>query len=319
LYLRLYFTRANNEENFRGRRVREAERQELCDLCGVPGARYGGGHYADAPYDILACPACRLIWTNPLIYHEGGGAPSEEYWAEEVYLANAGPQKERFRGQLRAFLEATRPADLKALRVLEVGSGLGFFLDVCEEFGINAEGCDIEAPAVSYANRARARSRLGTLDGAYADASFDAVFAFNLIEHLPHPKAFFAQAHRVLKPGGALVLETPVRESLFHAVAHVGARATRGRLNFYGLHPGGHIYKFSRRTFTSLPRPIAFERVRQRNINSPFDEIWGKSAIATLEHRLLYRTALPALWALGRVSGRGNRIFIMLRKPAAAG
>jgi SAM-dependent methyltransferase len=301
--------------------MREAERQESCDLCGVPGAHYGGGHYNGAPYEILACPTCDLIWTNPLIYRgseNGDGAPSEEYWAAEVYLANAEPQKERFRKQLRAFLKATRPADVRVLRVLEVGSGLGFFIDVCAEFGIEAEGCDIEAPAVRYANRARARARLGTLDEFYEDASFDAVFAFNLIEHLPHPKEFFAAAHRVLKPGGALVLETPVRESLFHAVARAGARATGGRLNFYGLHPGGHIYKFSKRTFASLPASFSFERLRQRNINSPFDEIWGKSAIAMLEHRLLYRTALPALWVLGQVSGQGNRIFIMLRKPTTS-
>src|SRR5438874_13033 len=92
------------------------------------------------------------------------------------------------------------------------------------------ESCDLcGVPGARYANRTRARARLGTLDHFYKDASFDAVFAFNLIEHLPHPKEFFAEAHRVLRPGGALVLETPVRESLFHLVARAGARATRGR------------------------------------------------------------------------------------------
>jgi SAM-dependent methyltransferase len=299
--------------------MREAERQEHCDLCGTAGARYGGGRYDGEPYDILACAACDLIWTNPLIYRSNGdgAAPADDYWAEDVYLANAEPQKARFRKQLRAFLRASGSPDPSSLRVLEVGSGLGFFLDVCEEAGIAAEGCDIEEPAVRYANRERARSRLGTLDATYADESFDAVFAFNLIEHLPHPKEFFSEARRVLKPGGALVLETPVRESLFHTVARAGDRVTRGRLNFYGMHPGGHVYKFSKRTFTSLPRGLSFERLRQRNISSPFDEIWGKSAIATLEHRVLYRAALPALWALGHLSGWGNRIFIMLRKPAA--
>ena len=138
--------------------MREAERQESCDLCGVPGARYGGGRYNGAPYDILACPACALIWTNPLIYHangDGDGAHSEEYWAEDVYLANAEPQKERFRKQLRAFLKATRPADVRHLRVLEVGSGLGFFLDVCAEFGINAEGCDIASARSIISTRTR--------------------------------------------------------------------------------------------------------------------------------------------------------------------
>lgn len=299
--------------------MREGERQAFCDLCGVPGAAYGAGRYDGELFDILACPQCDLIWTDPLIYRANGdGGGAAEYWAEEVYLANAEPQKERFRKQLRAYLKAVKPADVKTLQVLEVGSGLGFFLDVCAEFGIAATGCDIEAPAVRYANRERERSRLGTLDEFYADASFDAVFAFNLIEHLPHPQPFLAAAHRVLKPGGTLVLETPVRESLFHRVARLGDRATGGRLNLYGLHPGGHIYKFSKHTFTSLPAAFAFERVLERNISSPFDEIWGKSAIATVEHRLLYRTALPLLWTLAQTTRQGNRIFAMLRKPAGA-
>ena len=239
----------------------------------------------------------------------------EEYWAEDVYLSNSAAQKRRFRQQLGAFLKASGLTQTHDLRVLEVGSGLGFFLDVCEEFGINAVGCDIDAEAVRYANRERTRVRRGTLDNSYVDNSFNAIFAFNLIEHLPHPKSFFEEAYRVLCPGGTLVLETPVRESLFHRVARLGSCVTGGRLNLYGMHPGGHIYKFSKKTFQLSGKGIAFQRLSARNINSPFHEIWGKSSIASVDNRLLYRTALPFLWGLAQLTGTGNRIFIMLRKP----
>jgi SAM-dependent methyltransferase len=206
------------------------------------------------------------------------------------------------------------------LQVLEVGSGLGFFLDVCEEFGMNAAGCDINPDAVRYANRAHTRVRLGTLDDFYASDTYDAVFAFNLIEHLLHPKSFFEEACRVLCPGGTLVLETPVRESLFHQVARLGSRVTRGRVNLYGLNPGGHIYKFSKKTLQLFAKGTSFQQLSSRNISSPFGEIWGKSSIATVNNRLLYRTALPFLWGLAQLTGTGNRIFIMLRKrlPSAA-
>jgi len=242
----------------------------------------------------------------------------EEYWAKDVYLSNHEAQKQRFRQQLRAFLKASGLSQTHMPRVLEVGSGLGFFLEVCEEFGINALGCDIDAEAVRYANRARTRVHLGTLDSFYANNTFDAVFAFNLIEHLPHPKSFFEEAYRVLCPGGTLVLETPVRESLFHHVARLGSRVTSGRVNLYGLHPGGHIYKFSKKTFELFAKGISFQQLSSCNINSPFGEIWGKRSIAVVDNRLLYRTALPFLWGLAQLTGTGDRIFIMLRKPVSA-
>jgi 2-polyprenyl-3-methyl-5-hydroxy-6-metoxy-1,4-benzoquinol methylase len=101
------------------------------------------------------------------------------------------------------------------LRILDVGCGLGFLLDVCEAAGMHAEGCDINEKAVRHANRQTQRVRLGTWDDFYQDSTFDIVFALNVIEHLPHPRSFFCEVRRVLRAGGLFVLETPTQESLF--------------------------------------------------------------------------------------------------------
>jgi len=37
--------------------------------------------------------------------------------------------------------------------------------------------------------------------------------------------------------------------------------------------------------------------------------------MASVDNKLLYRTAFPFLWGLAQLTGTGNRIFIMLRKP----
>lgn len=285
--------------------------QEHCDLCEKPGSLYGKGR----SFDLLSCPQCGLIWTNPLEISSESETPADDYWAEDVYLENREAQKKRFRQQLKTFIRETRCADPKSLKIMEVGSGLGFFLDVCDELGIEAEGCDVVERAVRYANRERERVRLGTLDSHYADETFDAVFAFNLIEHLAHPKGFLDEAHRVLKTGGHLVLETPIQESLFHRLARLGYALSQGRLNFFGMDPGGHIYKFSKRTFGSQK---GFTPVYQRNIDSPFGEIWGKSSISSVDNRSLYRLSLPLAWTAARVTRQENRLFVLLRKPSEA-
>lgn len=54
----------------------------------------------------------------------------------------------------------------------------------------------------------------------FADEAFDAVISFNTFEHLHDPKQAAGEIHRVLKPGGKLVLYTaflqPVHEAPYH-------------------------------------------------------------------------------------------------------
>jgi 2-polyprenyl-3-methyl-5-hydroxy-6-metoxy-1,4-benzoquinol methylase len=279
-----------------------------CDFCGAEGRLYARGD----GFDVLACERCRLLWTNPV----ASQSASDDYMERvgEVYQANVKAQKERFRGQLEICIREAGLGDPRGLRILEVGAGLGFFLEVCEEFGISAEGCDIDRGRVESANKQRVRVRLGTLDDSYGDATFDAVFAFNLIEHLTSPREFLVHAGRVLRTGGVLVIETPIQESVLHRLAHIGCALSRSRVNFLAVNPGGHNYKFSRKTFEVICGEIGFSLVRQENVSSPFAEIWGKSGAISLRHKLLYRLALPPAWALGEALGQGNRLFVIMRK-----
>jgi 2-polyprenyl-3-methyl-5-hydroxy-6-metoxy-1,4-benzoquinol methylase len=288
--------------------MKTAVTKESCDLCGIEGRLYA----RSSGFDILRCERCHLLWTNPVASQSASGDLMER--VGEIYRANVTAQKEKFRGQLEVCIREAGLGDLRGLRILEVGAGLGFFLDVCEEFGVSAEACDIDEGRVEYANRGRERVRLGTLDGSYGEASFDAVCAFNLIEHLTHPREFLAQAQRILKRDGLLIIETPIQESVFHALGRVAYSFSRGRVNFLALNPGGHNYKFSKQTFELVCRETGFSLVYQRNVNSPFAEIWGKSSAISLRHRLLYRLALPPAWLLGEAVGRGNRLFVILRK-----
>jgi 2-polyprenyl-3-methyl-5-hydroxy-6-metoxy-1,4-benzoquinol methylase len=292
---------------------RQCEIQDYCDLCGA--AQRGQVRARSRTFDVLGCERCHLLWTRPLYYVDTKATEAtDDYWAADVYLANAPEQKKRFRMQVQKWLEVARPTDLKKLRVLDVGSGLGFLLDVCDELGVPAEGCDIVEKAVAYSNRDRARARVGSVDAHYPDQTFDAVFAMNLIEHLPHPRGFLVECRRVLKPGGMLIMETPVQESLFHKVAEVGYSLSRGRLQMLGVSPGGHIYKFAKTSFEQIGHDLGYRVAFEQNISSPFGEIWGKSKNARFDNRALYRAVLPALWVAGETMKKGNRTFIMLQR-----
>ena len=98
------------------------------------------------------------------------------------------------------------------LRVLEVGTGPGFFAILLCELGYNVTAIDL-TPAML----AEAKKNAGPLADEirwmemnaealdFADGSFDAVVSRNLTWNLPHPEQAYAEWTRVLRPGGLLL------------------------------------------------------------------------------------------------------------------
>jgi len=261
----------------------QGEYQNYCDFCEPVelGKKYG----QLKNYQILECQKCGLIWVNPLEYFYFKNK-DDKYWAEDIYLANQKKQEKRFQDQLKIFLEKTK---IKNHSILEVGSGLGFFLNVCHQFNLQVEGCDISQKATELSLANGNKSRQGSLDNYYLDKSYQAIFAFNLIEHLAHPKEFFQQAKRILKNDGYLVLETPIKESLFYRLAEFVFFIFRGRLNYLGINPNGHIYQFSLKTLKEISQQFNFKIIYQKRFNPPFEEIFGKSALFDVKMKFLFR------------------------------
>jgi SAM-dependent methyltransferase len=100
-------------------------------------------------------------------------------------------------------------------RLLDVGCAYGFLLEVAR-----ARGWDVAAVEPATAVAAQVSARFGIpvprdlAAAAHPDASFDAVTLWDVIEHLPEPRAELAEVARVLKPGGLCSVVTPDIDSL---------------------------------------------------------------------------------------------------------
>lgn len=93
-------------------------------------------------------------------------------------------------------------------RLLEVGCSRGYLTRLVQQLAPDTRGIDLNAEAI-----ARGVTRdLCVMDVqrlAFADETFDKVFSFHCIEHVPDLGAALREMDRVLRPGGLLLLVYP--------------------------------------------------------------------------------------------------------------
>jgi len=146
-------------------------------------------------------------------------------------------------------------------RALELGCADGRFLERLAREGWEAEGIE---PAEEPARRTQARGltvHFGRLEpGAFPAGSFDAVFAWMVLEHVHEPLATLREIRRVMKDSGWLVFSVPNFACW--------ERRLFGRY-WYALQLPTHLHQFTPKTLNQMLRRAGFESVRvihQRNI-----------------------------------------------------
>lgn len=138
-------------------------------------------------------------------------------------------------------------------RMLDIGTGPGHIPPlVCERIAdARVVGVDLARHMLRHAERHRAASahaerleyRLADAKGLdFADATFDAVFSNTILHHIPDPRPFLAEANRVRKPGGVLLVrdlfrpDTPERALELVALHAAEANAYQKELFRASLH-----------------------------------------------------------------------------------
>lgn len=229
-------------------------------LVDVPCAACGGleTHQLYVKFDlpIAACVTCGLVRATPRCPPERIAArySAEYFWNE--YLPSQGVVN----GQVTPdFIDARYAPWISLLaahgisrgRLLEIGTGAGLFLKAFARAGWDTLGVEVNADAAAFARdtlQLDVRSVYAeTLD--VPDGSMDVVAMMDVIEHVPDPGATIATAHRFLKPGGLLLMQTPNLDAL--------SRRALGE-PWAVLSPAEHLYYFTASTLDALMRQRGF-------------------------------------------------------------
>jgi len=242
----------------------------VCPLCGSTAATPGIGGtdrlFATTTrrFELVRCRGCGLLRQSPMpAADEIASFYPENYWFA-ADGTTAGRLEEAYRrmvlrDHVRFVRAALKKVDPRA-PVLDVGCGGGLFLRVIAEDGRRVVGLDRSATAARVALRAQGVPAVcSMLDAApFADASFGAVTMFHVLEHLADPAACIRAAHRLLKPGGRLVVQVPNIDSLQSRL--FGSR-------WSGLELPRHLVGFGVGTLQRLLEQEHFEVLRTKHFS----------------------------------------------------
>ncbi len=147
-------------------------------------------------------------------------AENKAYWScraagysEVNKLELATGQRQKWSDCLRSEIERRFPSRAaQDLRVLEVGTGPGFFAILLCELGYDVTAIDLTPAMLEEAgkNAGALTGRIHFLEMnaeamGFADSVFDVVVSRNLTWNLPHPEQAYSEWVRVLRPGGLLL------------------------------------------------------------------------------------------------------------------
>jgi O-antigen chain-terminating methyltransferase len=158
---------------------------------------------------------------------------------------------------------------------VDLGCGRGEWLELLTEWGIDAQGVDIDEGMLELARKTGAKvHQQDAVEflNVLPESSQMIVSGFHLAEHIEFSQLqqLVEQAFRVLKPGGVLILETPNPENIIVGTA-----------NFY-LDPT-HKNPLPPLLLSFLPEYYGFDKIKIVRLQEPAFAFKAEDTIALLD------------------------------------
>lgn len=211
-------------------------------------------------HDILDCTPCGFRHAVPLPDPEAMEREYREtYYTQEkpTFLAHASEDQswaELAQTDRLEIFEQALAADRR--RLLDIGSGPGFFLKTAQSRGWQVKGIEPSRQAAAHARTLGVEVVEGFFNAETAPTlgRFDVVHLNNVLEHIPDPIALLALARDRIAPGGLVCVNVPNDFSPFQLAARAGQ---------WWLAPPHHLNYFDFETLSGLLERLGFTVVER--------------------------------------------------------
>lgn len=202
----------------------------------------------------------------------------------------------------------------KNAQIFELGYGSGNWLQAMAQLGYqNLHGYDIDANSENVKSLKSAGIHVTNgifLENEYPDEFFDCIRLEHVFEHLIEPQHVLEKCWRMLKPGGILVMNFPIGDSISFSVSIVHSSLRQSPSHIF-LHTKTSALMFLEKTsFTDIKisqYPVSLQfggtlnnLLREKNIRIPWQ---------------LFVVGAPVYHLLGQLAKRGDFMTLLASKP----
>lgn len=220
-----------------------------CPVCQYNGAKL---IWKEKKYRVFKCLKCKIAFLNP-VPSEIEKIYQKEYF-ERWYLKYYGERKRYF----EKLIEKLNKFLPEKGKLLDIGCGVGIFLDLMKEKGYEVYGQDISTFAVKYCEEKGYKIFKGNFLGIKISEKFDVITMFDVIAHLQQPLEYLKKCKKLLKPKGVLIIKTPYHNDFLFTIARI--------ISFTGkskslLHIPAQIFHFNKTSLEKLSELSGFLKI----------------------------------------------------------
>jgi len=166
-------------------------------------------------YSIIKCKICKFIHVNPIPTNKELSSLYTNDYYEKIkpdYIRGNEKEIEYLDYTFNEKLDSIEKSlSSKSKRILDIGSGPGFFLRSAKRRGWDVLGIEPSLTACNYSNK----YNIPTIQKFFYEVNmkqigkFDAIHIFDVLEHVNDPISMLKKSYTLLKRGGIIVVEIP--------------------------------------------------------------------------------------------------------------
>jgi 2-polyprenyl-3-methyl-5-hydroxy-6-metoxy-1,4-benzoquinol methylase len=229
--------------------------------------------YAKEKTTVIDCKSCSFAHVNPL----PAQSELDEFYSKRFYQdvkTSYFSDYERdqdwwtinYEWLINELLRYTGRKDISNLKLLDIGSGPGLFLEIARKKGLNAMGIEPSKEAFNYSTKKYkckvVNTTLEELDKS--EGKFDIIHSSLVLEHILNPLAFIKKAKSMLNIHGLLCVVVPNDFNPIQAVVK-----GLGKPEWW-VSPFEHLNYFNRRSIKRLFEKAGMQVVDQ-SVTFPID------------------------------------------------
>ncbi|MEK7449980.1 MAG: class I SAM-dependent methyltransferase [Planctomycetota bacterium] len=272
-----------------------------CNFCGSERAQFV---LTENGLNIVRCRDCGLVYVNPRptpeqlvrFYEQYFPPASENLWQKQM--------KYIFQKEGRRIIEAMADKT-KAVDVLDIGCGMGFFLSLLKKENYRCYGIEISPTAADFARRHLNLNitQNTLLESGFPDNSFDVITLWYVLEHVPNPKEILQKVRHLLKKDGLVIIRTPqlnvrMDQWLFRLIRLrriLPSRLTGWIEKSFLINPPRHLYDYKADHLRRLMAQLGFKKIKIINSYPRSAGSWPE-----LLRRYLWYLLVQVLFCLSR-------------------